>query len=278
MTSHEMRNPLSAILHSAGEILSILEPAKKEINLLSLEDVDNIVESARTINLCVGHQTRLSNDILTLSRLDSNLLQISPVPVQPDAFIQQTLKVFEAEVKSSGMTLSLHIEPTLKTCNVDWLLFDSSRVLQILVSGCLLLSASKVKAYTKQINLITNAIKFSKMEEKKAISVSVGASLERPSSETGEVTYFPTRMKHKQIDSLPPGETVYLSFAVKDTGRGLSEAEKSGLFERFQQANARTHVEVRDALPTLPATAPLILRSMEAAVSASSSPANCTSP
>lgn len=277
MTSHEMRNPLSAILHSAEEILTILEPAKNEVNEVSLENINNIVESARTINLCVGHQTRLSNDILTLSRLDSNLLQISPVPVQPDVFVQQTLKVFEAEVKSSGMTLSLHIEPTLTMFNVEWLLFDSSRVLQILVSRRILLSANKVTAYTGQINLITNAIKFSKTEEKKAISVSVGASLKKPSSEKGEITYFPTRIDRKQIDNLPPGEVVYLSFAVRDTGRGLSEAEKNGLFERFQQANARTHVEVCDGLLDSAGTALLTLRSTEAVASVSSSPANCRS-
>ena len=36
---------------------------------------------------------------------------------------------------------------------------------------------------------------------------------------------------------------IFLTFAVQDTGRGLSCEEKSRLFHRFSQANPRTHVE-----------------------------------
>ena len=37
-------------------------------------------------------------------------------------------------------------------------------------------------------------------------------------------------------------ETLFLTFAVADTGRGLSEQEKSTLFGRFTQASPRTHI------------------------------------
>lgn len=40
------------------------------------------------------------------------------------------------------------------------------------------------------------------------------------------------------------GEQIYLYFAVKDTGRGLDEEEKTRLFHRFSQASPRTHVEL----------------------------------
>lgn len=36
---------------------------------------------------------------------------------------------------------------------------------------------------------------------------------------------------------------MYLYFAVKDTGRGLSDDEKTRLFHRFSQASPRTHVQ-----------------------------------
>jgi signal transduction histidine kinase len=39
------------------------------------------------------------------------------------------------------------------------------------------------------------------------------------------------------------GQQVYLYFSVKDTGRGLSEDEKTRLFHRFSQASPRTHVQ-----------------------------------
>lgn len=38
------------------------------------------------------------------------------------------------------------------------------------------------------------------------------------------------------------GEVVYIHFAVQDTGKGLSEAEKKLLFQRFSQASPRTHI------------------------------------
>lgn len=97
------------------------------------------------------------------------------------------------------------------------------------------------------INLTTNAIKFTTTEETRTIKVILSASLEPPSSsEHPCVSYFP--MRSKRIDqSLGPdwgdGEEVYLEFAVQDTGRGLSPEELKVLFQRFQQASPRTHVQ-----------------------------------
>lgn len=39
------------------------------------------------------------------------------------------------------------------------------------------------------------------------------------------------------------GEQLYLSFAVHDTGRGMSEDEMRTLFQRFSQASPRTHTQ-----------------------------------
>jgi hypothetical protein len=38
-------------------------------------------------------------------------------------------------------------------------------------------------------------------------------------------------------------EEIFLEFAVQDTGRGLSPEELKVLFQRFQQASPRTHVQ-----------------------------------
>jgi hypothetical protein len=55
-------------------------------------------------------------------------------------------------------------------------------------------------------------------------------------------------MRAKRMDqTLGPdwgdGEEIYLEFAVQDTGRGLSPEELKVLFQRFQQASPRTHVQ-----------------------------------
>lgn len=71
--------------------------------------------------------------------------------------------------------------------------------------------------------------------------------MQRPSDQPdAPVKYFPTRKKDKDI--LPEhewgtGEKVYIHFAVRDTGRGLSAEEKKLLFIRFSQASPRTHVQ-----------------------------------
>jgi hypothetical protein len=39
------------------------------------------------------------------------------------------------------------------------------------------------------------------------------------------------------------GDQIYIQFAVKDTGRGLTVEEKKMLFMRFSQASPRTHIQ-----------------------------------
>lgn len=93
----------------------------------------------------------------------------------------------------------------------------------------------------------TNAIKFTGSEDRRTITVTIGASVQRPSDRPdAPVKYFPTRKKNKDV--LPEqewgsGEKIYIHFSVRDTGRGLSAEEKKLLFIRFSQASPRTHVQ-----------------------------------
>lgn len=97
------------------------------------------------------------------------------------------------------------------------------------------------------INLTTNAIKFTTTEETRTIKVVLSAFRERPSSHVAPcVSYFP--MRAKRVDQTlgsdwGDGEEIYVEFAVQDTGRGLSPEELKVLFQRFQQASPRTHVQ-----------------------------------
>jgi len=96
------------------------------------------------------------------------------------------------------------------------------------------------------INLTTNAIKFTNGEFKRRISVSIGGSTEKPTTLESDVSYFPTRLERPDVTSTPDwgnGEKLFLTFKVKDTGRGLDENEKKLLFLRFSQASPRTHVQ-----------------------------------
>ncbi len=94
------------------------------------------------------------------------------------------------------------------------------------------------------------AIKFTRAELLRTISVGLGASVNRPPKDAvPNIRWFPSKDASSVQDlTLRPewgnGQQVYLYFTVKDTGRGLSEQEKTRLFHRFSQASPKTHVRL----------------------------------
>lgn len=229
ITSHEMRNPLSAILQCSDEISGSLTRYRQSGDKSMSEDlIANCLDAAQTISLCSQHQKRIVDDILTLSKLDSQLLLVTPVDAQPLQVVQRALKMHEGELQAADIQMKFVVDQTFRDMKLDWCRLDPSRVLQVL------------------INLTTNAIKFTTTESKRTITVTLGGSMRRPSEMPGApVKYFPTRSnKHSMEDKdWGEGEPVFVMFSVSDTGRGLSPEEKKMLFMRFSQASPRTHVQ-----------------------------------
>jgi len=146
MTSHEMRNPLSAILQSADAITSLVEEAsEKRKNMSKIEldtaSADSIADSASTIMACAQHQKRIVDDILTLSKLDASLLVVSPDEVDPVATVKHALQLHQQEFKTAGVEGVVNIGSSYRDLHVERVFLDPSRLLQVL------------------INLLTNAIK-----------------------------------------------------------------------------------------------------------------------
>ncbi|PSN67097.1 hypothetical protein BS50DRAFT_493331 [Corynespora cassiicola Philippines] len=230
ITSHEMRNPLSAILQCADEISTILSDFKGvDPNAKHPTAISDSIDAAQTIALCAQHQKRIVDDVLTLSKLDSAMLMVTPVDAQPLQVAQRALKMFEGEVQTAGIQMEFVLTEEYKQLEIDWVKLDPSRVLQVL------------------INLTTNAIKFTTTESSRTIKVILSASRGRPSaSKTPTVSFFPSRSKRVDQTLGPDwgdGEEIFLEFAVQDTGRGLNDEEKKVLFQRFSQASPRTHVQ-----------------------------------
>ncbi|KAF2822202.1 putative histidine kinase HHK16p [Ophiobolus disseminans] len=223
ITSHEMRNPLSAILMCADDIRDTLTQHK-----FHNEDdkaVTECIEAANNIALCVQHQKSIVDDILTVSKLDSNLLLITPVPAQPVVVVKRAMSMFYPECKAKDIDFSFIPHESLERLGIDWILLDPQRLLQITV------------------NLITNAIKFTQHCPKREISVHISASVNQPELDQG-FDYVPTRGVLVDLtagEDWGSGELTYLHVDVKDTGCGLSLEEKELLFERFAQASPKTH-------------------------------------
>lgn len=80
-----MRNPLSAIMLSADGIANAIidfQSLKDRTAAATQELLESNLDAAQTIVLCAQHQKRIIDDVLTLSKLNSALLQVTPVSVQ----------------------------------------------------------------------------------------------------------------------------------------------------------------------------------------------------
>ncbi|PSK37256.1 Hybrid signal transduction histidine kinase K [Elsinoe australis] len=232
MVSHEMRNPLSAILQSADGILTALKPDESSTSpsgnkiTFSNDAVDTVLDAGQTIMLCAQHQKRIVDDILTLSKLDSNLLVISPDKVNLPALIDKCFKMYEGELERAEIDASLEVEAGYNDLALSCVMLDSSRVLQVV------------------INLLTNAIKFTQHSAERKIRIYLDASTKRPEKSNHKAPWVEARANrpdHTSSAEWGTGETVFLSIAVSDTGKGLDEQELKLMFNRFSQASPKTY-------------------------------------
>lgn len=85
--------------------------------------------------------TRIVDDLLTLSKLDSNLLEINQSPIRATSILDDMRRIFEIEASRADIEFQVQADPSIKAMEVDNVMLDIGRVHQIL------------------INLITNALK-----------------------------------------------------------------------------------------------------------------------
>jgi CheY-like chemotaxis protein len=186
------------------------------------ERCDAALESVNIIISCCAHQRRIVDDILTLSKLDSKLLEIAPSLTNLDSMLFELEKMFEADAQKFDVSLQLNKD----LGSVKWAMLDTGRLTQVLT------------------NLITNAAKFTHKEAERTITINVGISQTRPTERELDVEFVPAAIARER-SRLGTGqgrnEEIYLHFTVSDTGCGFDEEQKSRIFGRFSQASPRTH-------------------------------------
>lgn len=159
MTSHELRNPLSAVVQCADSVIASLQGILSDDASTATNDMDfkkiraevaSSIDSLQTIVSCSLHQKRVIDDVLTLSKLDSNLILITPVRVQSAVVVSEALKMFDVECSQMEIKLEFSRDPTFE--GYDWVMLDPSRLLQVLIN---LLSVVAVSCLSST-NLIQN--------------------------------------------------------------------------------------------------------------------------
>ena len=233
VTSHEMRNPLTAIVQLADGISMSLSDSEDSTSTRESYKgtAESNIESANTILACASHLQRVIDDVLMLSRLESSMLSITPVSARPVQVVANTVKMFDGEVALHGTEIEVVKDVSYNSLEIDYVLCDTSRLAQVL------------------INLISNAIKFTAMRPERKISIAYGAQGKWPpsiSTSFGDLEWMAQKPKKQENPLLPvlgeEEDTLYLYFSVQDTGPGVTKAEMEKLFKRFSQANSRTHI------------------------------------
>lgn len=192
--------------------------------------LSSVLEAAESILLCAGHQRRIVDDVLTLSKLDSALISIVPTKFQPEVIKDEMMRMFQAEYASNNIDVETFAEQGEHDM-ADYIVADSSRVMQILV------------------NLLTNAIKFTKNEPIRRIQIHYGACNKVPSAAKfgDSFAWSESSLIHQEDPTTSSdygtGDALYLFFSVQDSGQGLKSEDAVRIFEKFKQASRRTHIK-----------------------------------
>lgn len=214
-----MRNPLSAILQSVDEVSDHLSLALASASA-DISSTQSSIEAVETIALCCQHQRRVIDDVLTLSKMNTNMLQINLDESDPLKVVSGVIRIFSGDAKKQGISLTTEVEDSMKEMDINHLLFDPGRLSQVLV------------------NLLGNAIKFTRDCDVRKIKVTVGTFASRPPPDDHGVDYVEPDFRNSdgtKANDDDENRQIYLRIVVQDTGIGMSNEEKLKLFKRFAQ-------------------------------------------
>ena len=173
--SHEMRTPLNGVIGASDLILSTSLNSEQKALANSLRNSGHIL-------------LKLIEEVLDFSKIESGKLTAEIVDFDLHSMINSTMDMFAPQAERKGLRLHMHSSP--ETCFL--LSGDAQHLRQII------------------INLVGNAIKFTK---------------------AGRVELRVSTLKQDE-------KSTHLRFEVIDTGIGIPQKSQQAIFESFTQAHA----------------------------------------
>lgn len=175
--SHEMRTPLNAII-GISRVLLEEEPLERQ-----LENLDMLKFS--TENLLT-----LINDVLDYTKIETGNLELELRPVNLKKIVNSTVESLQFKVDREKVAMKTEIDEDIPNI----LMADNTRIYQVLM------------------NLLGNAVKFTKQ---------------------GEISLALTQVSHDC-------QSVSVQFKISDTGIGISPDKLEYIFESYTQESADT--------------------------------------
>jgi two-component system sensor histidine kinase NblS len=204
--SHELRTPLFNIksyvetLHDLGDQLT--EEEKKEFLGVANDETDRL--------------TRLVNDVLDLSRLESGrTVQFETMSLRPA--MEQTLRTYRLNADDKSVELELDVSPDLPDVLGNWDL-----LLQVFD------------------NLVGNALKFSRPGGLLSMRAYAWPDTCRVEAPISTMTEGPTCALTSPLPRL--------RVEIADTGYGISAQDQERIFDRFYRVENAVHTEVGTGL------------------------------
>lgn len=140
--SHELRTPISAMLGFAELVLD-----DKQTSVESRGLIEQVMRNGE-------HLTQIINDLLDLSKIEADSLEINTTAVAPQDLIEEIQSLVDVKAKAKGLALHVRIESEVPS----------------------LITTDLLRAKQVLLNLCSNAIKFT---EQGSITIHVNSDIER---------------------------------------------------------------------------------------------------
>jgi len=176
--SHEIRTPLNAIIGMTTIGKMAADIVKKDNAFFKIEGASK-------------HLLGVINDVLDMSKIEANKLELSPVSFSFEGMLQKSMDIVNPRVEERRQKVIVNTAENIPPV----LIGDDQRLTQVIT------------------NLLSNAVKFT--------------------PEEGNIT-ITSRLVSEE------NEMCRIEVCVCDTGIGITDEQKSRLFESFEQADART--------------------------------------